>query len=283
VWLLTGGGAIFAAFPHVYATVFSGFYLALMLVLYALIFRAVSFEFHARVETESARKAWSLAFGLGSALPGLLFGVALGSIIRGLPVDAEMNFTGNFFTLLNPYALLVGVLGLSMLATHGAIWLLIKAEGELREKATSWAKSAWTAFFVLFMVASIVTILWLPERLANFKSAPMLWIIPIATIVFLILLRSAIAGARYGSAFFFSALSIVSMWALTGASIFPALVPARGNPELSLTIMNASSSQLTLQVMLILAIIGMPFVIGYTIWIYSKFRGPISSYGEGAY
>ncbi len=282
VWLLTGGGAIFAAFPHVYATVFSGFYLALMLVLFSLIFRAVSLEYRSKKESTSWRSGWDFAFGLGSTLPALLFGVALGNILRGLPLDSQMNFTGNFFTLLNPYALIIGLTGFSMLLTHGAIWILLKSNGELAEKAKGWANTSWLAYLILFILASLFTFIGKSERMANFGSSIILWIIPLLALVFIIGTKIFLSRENFGKAFTFSSLSILSLWGIVGASIFPNIVPALDDASKSLTIMNASSSQLTLTVMLIMAIIGVPIVLIYTIWAYKKFWEPLTL-GEGGY
>ena len=155
VWLLTAGGALFAAFPPVNASVFSGFYLALVLVLLGLIFRVVSIEFRNQLEDPSWRRRWDLAFSLGSALPALLFGVALGNLVRGLLLDESGDYIGGFFALLNPYSLLVGVTGVAMFATHGALYLALKTEGELQVRARGWASRAWIAYLVLFLFFQI--------------------------------------------------------------------------------------------------------------------------------
>ena len=271
VWLLTGGGAIFAAFPPVYATVFSGFYLALMLLLVALIFRAVSVEFRSKVESPGWRKAWDIAFSLGSSLAALLFGVALGNLLRGIPLDAAGNFTGSFFTLLNPYALLIGVVGFAMLATHGALYVTLKTTGDLENRALRWARFAWFFYLGLFVVAGIVTIAGMPGLLDNYLHTPILFGIPVLALVFIVLLGIFTIKGKPRRAFLFSALSIVALMATAGAALFPRLVPALGAPELSLTAFNASSSQLTLKTMLILTLIGMPLVIAYTAWVHRKF------------
>ncbi len=275
VWLLTGSGAIFAAFPHVYATVFSGFYLALMLVLFALIFRAVSVEFRSSVPSPRWRNAWDIAFAVGSIIPTLLFGVAFGNILRGLPLDESKNFVGNFFTLLNPYALLIGLVGFAMLATHGALYLVLKTESNLAQRAASWAKRAWTIYLVLFIVASAVTVTAQRQLLENYKAVPILWLLPFFALGTIIMIGLFIGKGKQVKAFIFSALSIVGLMAMSGAALFPNLVPALGNPELSLTVMNASSSSLTLKTMLILALVGMPVVIGYTVWVYRTFAGKV--------
>lgn len=275
VWLLTGGGAIFAAFPHVYATVFSGMYLALMLVLLALIFRAVSLEFRSKEESPGWRASWDVAFSLGSILPALLFGVAVGNILRGMPLDESMNFTGDFFTLLNPYALVIGLVGLAMFAMHGALYLVLKTEGDLADRARIWGRKAWGIFLILFIVGNVLTFTMQSQLLKNYNETPALWALYPLALLLIVMTGVFNRKGADGKAFFFSCLSIFSLITLCAVAIFPNLVPALNNPELSLTITNASSSALTLKTMLILALIGMPIVIGYTIWVYRIFSGKV--------
>jgi cytochrome d ubiquinol oxidase subunit II len=276
VWLLTGGGAIFAAFPPVYASVFSGFYLAMMLVVLMLITRAVSLEFRSKVEAPGWRKVWDAAFSISSTVAGLLFGVALGNVLRGIPLDAAGNYTGTFLGLLNPYALLIGVLGLAMLAFHGANWAALKCDGELGARARRWAFGAGVVYAVLFGVAAAVTVATQPHLLENYAALPVLWAIPVLA------LAAIVAGLLFGKrglpgrAFLASAVSIAAQLGLAGAGLFPRLVPALGDPALTLTAANSSSSEKTLGVMLVLALVGMPIVLGYTIWAYRAFRGKVN-------
>jgi cytochrome d ubiquinol oxidase subunit II len=273
VWLLTGGAAIFAAFPQVYATVFSGFYLALMLVIFALIFRAVSIEFTSKVDTARWRNLWDTAFAIGSILPALLFGVAVGNLLRGLPLDESANFAGTFFTLLNPYALLLGLVGLAMFGTHGALYLALKTSGELSAKAKRWADRAWWSYLILFVIAALLTMITQPQLLRNYNAVPALWILPVLSLLAIILVGVFKRQGRAKPAFAASVLSIVGLMALCAAGLFPNMVPALGKPELSLTLANASSSQLTLWTMLVIALVGMPLVVIYTIWAYRTFGG----------
>ena len=273
VWLLTGGAAIFAAFPQVYATVFSGFYLALMLVIFALIFRAVSIEFRGKLDTPGWSNFWDTAFAIGSILPALLFGVAVGNLLRGLPLDGVGNFTGSFLGLLNPYALLIGLLGLVMFATHGALYLVLKTNGELSAKAKRWAHRAWWFYLILFIIAALLTMITQPQLLRNYNAVPGLWILPPLSLVVIILIGVFNRQGRAKAAFAASVLSIIGLIALCAAGLFPNMVPALGRPELSLTLVNASSSPLTLWTMLVIALVGMPLVIIYTIWAYRTFGG----------
>jgi cytochrome d ubiquinol oxidase subunit II len=273
VWLLTGGGALFAAFPAVYATVFSGFYLAFVLLLVALILRAVSFEFRAKVDAPRWRRLWDLAFGVGSFVPALLYGVAVGNLLRGLELDATGAPTGTFLALLNPYALLVGLLGLVMFVLHGATYLAAKAEGALRERARQWASWGWVAFIGLYAVTTVASYFVAPVLFERWFARPLTWVL------FALLLGSCLAGpmavraGRFGRGFVASALATASIIALAAEGMYPRLVPARPDLASSLTIYNASSTPYTLRVMLVIALVGMPLVIAYTAWIYRTFRG----------
>ncbi len=276
VWLITGGGALFAAFPHVYATVFSGFYLAMMLVIFALIFRAVSIEFRSKNPSSTWQKSWDVAFSAGSVIAALLFGVVVGNILRGLPLDANMNFTGTFFGLLNPYALLVGLLGLAMFATHGAMFIVLKTDGELANNAKNWGQKAWIVYLALFLVTTVVTILSQEHSLINWMALPFLWIVPLMVVFLVMMIGIYNKKGQGGKAFVTSSLSIGGLMAIASISLFPNLVPASNDPALSLTLMNASSSKLTLGVMLIVALIGIPIVLAYTIWTYRTFSGKVN-------
>jgi cytochrome d ubiquinol oxidase subunit II len=276
VWLLTGGGAIFAAFPPVYATVFSGLYLALMLVLVGLIFRAVSMEFRSKVESPRWRSAWDVAFSLGSIIPALLFGVAVGNILRGLPLDVDGNFTGTFLGLLNPYSLLVGLTGLAMFAAHGAMYLHVKTEGDLAARSRSWARLSHLVFVVLLLASSGWSLASRPWLLDNHLSMPVLMLVPALAFISLAVVQHALARGRGLRAFMASSVTIVCLIATVAVSLFPSIVPAAGDPSLSLTVFDASSSRRTLATMLVLAAIGMPVVILYTIFAYRTFAGKVT-------
>jgi cytochrome d ubiquinol oxidase subunit II len=275
VWLLTGGGALFAAFPHVYATVFSGFYLALMLVLLALICRAVSIEYRNKVDSPGWKRTWDLLFGLGSALPALLFGVALGNVLRGIPLNESHTFTGNFFTLLNPYALLFGLTGLAMFMTHGAVYIAMKSDKDLGELAGKWAKASWLIYLVLFVVLNISTIVFKRHLGLDNPIIGLNTVIAIFVLVDIMLLGFAMRRGEFGRAFLMSSIGMAGLWLMVGVGLFPNIVYALDAPEYNLTITNASSSRLTLQTMFIIALIGMPFVIGYTIWAQRALGGKV--------
>jgi cytochrome bd ubiquinol oxidase subunit II len=276
VWLLTAGGALFAAFPKVYATVFSGFYLALMLLLVALIFRAVSFEFRGKVDSPDWRAAWDKAFGIGSLLPALLFGVAVGNILRGIPINADGVFTGTFLGLLNPYAILVGLLSLVMFTMHGAIYLAMKTTGELQESMVKWVKRAWKGFVVLFIVATLASIWAAPHLFEGVFSNVLWWILVVLVLATIARIWFTARSGQYGCAFIASSVLIAAMNGLGFVGLFPRLVPSSTDLAYSLTIYNASSTHLTHWTMLIIALIGVPIVLVYTIWIYRIFKGKVS-------
>ncbi len=270
VWLLTGGGALFAAFPSVYATVFSGFYLALMLVLFALIFRAVSLEFW--LYDESWRKLWYWAFVIGSFLPALLYGVALGNVIVGIPLDANHDFTGNFFTLLRPFPLACGLVGLTGALLQGSTFAAKKSEGEVQARArhmTPLLANILQVLFILTLIIGIFTIDGLASRWA-------LWLFVLLTLAGTLLVSKANKSKNDDKSFLYSSLTHVGLWGTAASALFPNLVRAGNDPALSMTVYNSSSSQLSLTVMLIIALIGMPIVIGYTIYVYRAFKGKVT-------
>ena len=273
VWLLTGGGALFAAFPKVYATVFSGLYLALMLLLAALILRAVCLEFRSKLAGPGWRSTWDAIFAVSSFLPSLLFGVAVGNILRGLPLDQEQEFAGSFVGLLNPFALVVGLMSVAMFLVQGSAWLNLKTEGAVCDRARAWAKGSWLAFIALWIVATIVSRVGLPQLWRAFAH-PVAWLVPVVFVASAAGFRALIGSRRPGVAFLLSSVAIAALWGIAGLGLYPNLVPALVGGE-SLTVTNACSSPLALRVMFVVALIGMPFVIGYTIFIYSCFKGPV--------
>jgi cytochrome d ubiquinol oxidase subunit II len=280
VWLLTAGGALFAAFPNVYATVFSGFYLALMLVLYALIVRAVSFEFGHRVESARWRRVWDWVFFAGSLLPALLTGVAVGNVMRGVPLDARGEFAGDFFSLLNPFALVVGLAGLSMFIMQGAAYLTAKTNGDLARRARGAGIWAWTALVALLIVAGVLVVADSPERLDNYTRNPLAYIVPLAALAFLILTRVSLQKGTGGKAFLFSSLAVAAIMGIWGVANYPYLLPARNVAAYGLTAFNASASQKSLQTMFIIALVGMPLVLAYTAYVYWIFRGKVRAHEE---
>jgi len=282
VWLLTAGGALFAAFPAVYATVFSGFYLPLMLLLFALIFRAAALEF--RHTDPGWARFWDWSFFLGSAIPALLFGVAVGNIVRGVPLTAEgefivggvPSFGANLIAALNPYSLVIGVLGLGWITLQGAAWLCVKTSGDLYERAAKVRRALIVAFGVLLAAATAATALLVPDAFERVVSTPLGWL-------FIVLAIASAVGAWVlagrgadRSAFYATSLGAVALVGIWAVSIFPELVPSLGPGE-PLTVANSASSDLTLTVMLIIAAIGVPLVLFYFFLIYRTYAGRIDA------
>jgi cytochrome d ubiquinol oxidase subunit II len=275
VWLVTAGGALFAAFPHVYATVFSGFYFAMILLLFMLIFRAVAIEFRSKKEIEWWRKMWDIAFSISSMLIAFLLGVALGNIITGIPLGPDKEFQGSFFSLLNPYAVLTGIIAVIHFMLHGSIYLAMKTENDMQKKIKSLIKKIYIIFISLYLVITLTTIFYVPHMVQPFKDLPLLLLIPILHIFFIIYILRESRSERHGRSFICSSASIILFMILIAIGIYPNLVISNPNPGLSLTIYNAASSQKTLWIMLIIVLTGFPLVITYTVIIYRVFRGKV--------
>lgn len=275
VWLLTAGGALFAAFPIVYATVFSAFYLALMLLLTALILRAVSFEFRGKIISDSYKKIWDYAFGFGSLLISLLLCVAYGNILRGIPIDDSGIYKGSFFGLLNPYAILIGFTGTSLFIMHGSIYMTMKTESSQLQRMINWANGAWMAFIALYIIATLLTFFEANFLFEGMIKNPLFWILFLLLLLSLFYIPIGLKTEKFFITFLSSSLTVASAIGLSAVSLFPRLVPSSINIENSLTAYNSSSSQYTLTVMLIIALIGMPIVIGYSIYIYRVFKGKV--------
>jgi cytochrome d ubiquinol oxidase subunit II len=284
VWLLTAGGVTFAAFPRVYAVMFSSLYTALMLVLFALIVRGVSTEFRSKVESPGWRKLWDTCMFLGSLLPAILLGAAFANIFRGLPIDQNGVYQGSFFTLLNPYGLLGGVLFLLLFLVHGSLWLSIRSEGGLHERATGLARKAWVLLLLVAVIFLVAT--GFSTRLyGNYLAHPALFILVLITVGSLLATRVFLGKKALWKAWFSSALTIIGATFFGVVGLYPDMFPSSINPGYSLTAHNASSSPLTLKIMLVVALIFVPIVLAYQIWAYSMFRGKVTeedmAYEEG--
>lgn len=276
VWLIAGGGALFAAFAPVYAAIWSGFYLALMLLLVALIGRAVAIDFRAKVQSDKTKQFLDYAFGIGSLLIALLLGVAFGNILRGIPIDKEGWYTGTFFTLLNPYAIIVGLLTVVLFSMHGSLFLSLKTDGERQQQLRRAAHVLWMGVAVLYVIATIATYfaagyLWDFQRPEVQKP---IWLALLAlTLVAMALIPVFLGKNRLQAAFVTSAVMIAGMLALPAVCLFPRLVPSSIDPAFDLTAFTHSSTQYTLQIMLYIALAGMPFAILYKVILYRVFRG----------
>ncbi len=299
VWLITAGGAIFAAWPLVYATAFSGFYWAMLLVLFALFFRPIGFEYRSKQDSKRWRNNWDLALCLGSFVPSLVFGVAFGNLFLGVPFHFDEFtrpiYTGSFWALLNPFAILCGLVSVVMLALHGAVWLQMRAGGEVEGRARTTAARLGPILTLLLLIAGAVLLLWIPgyeitsttgpdavsnpalktvgttgDWFANHRNYPILWALSVAAVI-LPLLVSALAKAdRSGWAFVVNSLSIATIILLTGFTLFPFVMPSSSDPTSSLTLWDATSSKLTLTIIFWVAMVFVPIILSYTTWGYYK-------------
>jgi cytochrome d ubiquinol oxidase subunit II len=308
VWLITGGGAAFAAFPPVYAASFSGFYIAMFLVLATLILRPVGFEFRNKFKDPRWRTFWDYALFAGGLVPSLVFGVAFGNLLQGVPfrIDSDMRVLyegGGLFELLNPFGLLCGLVSLGMLTTHGAVYLTVKADGPVKERAASYVRIGALVTVALFIVAGIWTAFVLkgyaitsavvvdgPSNpllktvaqvrghwFANFAIYKWMMLAPALAIVGPLLTVMFTAGRKAGLAFVTSALGIFGVISTAGVSMFPFLMPSDIMPQASLTVWDATSSQLTLFVMLLATLIFLPIVLAYTGFAFRVMRGAVTA------
>lgn len=276
VWLLGAGGAMFAAFPHVYAASFSGFYLALMVALWLLLLRGLGIEFRHQVEHDLWRHAWDVAFSLASALLALLFGVAFANVLLGVPLDAQGEFRGTFTLLLNPFALLGGTLSVVLLSLHGATWIAVKTEGRLQDRARLFARRLWLPATLLVAAMVAVSFVVRPDFTRNFSARPVLLVIPIVAAGALVALRRAIVRREDRRAFLACATAIASIIASAAAGLYPHLLPARpGSPHPGLDIYNAASPDGSLRTALFVYLAGMSLVIAYLVNVYRIWRGKV--------
>ena len=271
VWLLTAGGATFAAFPQWYATMFSGFYLALFLMLLGLILRAVAFEFRSKDSSPKWRNAWDWAIFVGSLLPALLIGVAFANLAEGVPIDNKMMFTGSLLTLLNPYGLLGGLTSVSVFLLHGAIFLSLKTADDVQETARAAARKLWLPAVIISVLLSVATFFFTDFR-AHLGIDP--GVIPVGALVTLLVVPFLLQRKMEGWAFIMTALNLVMTQITFFLILYPRVMISTIDPtNNSLTIYNASSSPYTLQVMTVVALIFVPIVLvyqGYTYWVFRK-------------
>ncbi len=308
VWLILGGGAIFAAWPAIYAASFSGFYVAMFLVLASLILRPVGFEFRNKMPNGGWRTFWDFALFAGGLVPSLVFGVAFGNVLQGVPfrIDADMRvfYEGSgLFELLNPFGLLAGLVSVAMLSTHGAVYLTVKAEGPVRDRAAVWVGWGALATVALFVLAGVWVALGIegyvvtsavatggPSNpmlkdvavrsgawLVNYGTHPWTLAAPLLGIVGPLAAAGLVRIGRAGLAFVFSGVGILGVISTAGVSMFPFLMPSSIDPRASLTVWDASSSRLTLFVMLIATLIFLPVVLAYTGFAFRIMRGAVTA------
>jgi len=274
VWLLTAGGATFAAFPEWYATMFSGFYLALFLLVVGLILRGISFEYRSKDPAPAWRNRFDWMIAVGSFLPSLLLGTAFANLVRGVPINADKIFTGNLFTLLNPYGLIGGVTMVSVFLLHGANFLTLKLEGDLRERARELSKKLYKVAAIAVVLLAVTTYFFTD---ISTKIGINPGIMPIASVVVLLVTIYFINNKMEGWAFISTGVHLILTQIAFFTLMFPRVMVSSTNPDYSLTIFNASSSQYTLTVMSIVALIFVPIVLAYQGWTYYMFRKRIST------
>lgn len=275
VWLITAGGVTFAAFPTTYAAMFSGLYSALMLILFALILRGVSFAFRGEVDHPRWRSWWDGCLVLGSFLPALLFGVAFANLFQGIPINAEGIYQGTLFTLLNPYGLAGGVLFVLFFLVHGALWLTVKSEGALQLRAGRLATRIWP-WLVIMAVVFLAATRRFTFLFDNYLAHPVLFLIPAVAVAALVMVRIFIKKAQWWQAWLASSLSIVGTTLFGVAGLYPDLLKSSINPAYSLNIANSSSSPLTLKIMLVVALVFVPVVIAYQVWVHLLFKEKVT-------
>ena len=312
VWLILGGGAIFAAWPILYATAFSGFYLAMFIVLAALIVRPVAIKFRSKIDNTRWRATWDTAIAVSGFVPALIFGVAFGNVILGVPFKFDdtmrMTYEGNLFGLLNPFALLSGLISVAMLTLHGASYLALKASGAIVDRAVRVGRVIAPLAIVLFILAGVwvafgvegyVITSNLPHDgpsnpllkvvtrqagawLGNYRTFPWILAAPAVAVAALAMTPFLLAARRAGAAFIASGAGVAAIIATSGLSIFPFMLPSSLEPGASLTVWDASSSHLTLEIMLFVTAVFLPLILLYTAWVYRVLRGPVTAaYIEG--
>ncbi len=275
VWLVTFGGALFAMFPNAYASIFSAFYLPFVLLLFALIFRAVSLEFRSKRKSSFWRNFWDILFFIGSTLAAFLFGVAVGAVMQGLELSELGDYQGTLLDMLSGFSISVGFFTVALLAMHGAIYLYLKTEGDLQERLYGWMKGTYYLYLILFVFVTCWSVFFVPASLRHFGEYPILWLVPVLNVIALVNIPRAIAKEKPFYAFISSCCTIAALVFLFSAALFPDLLPAANDAALSITIYNAASSILTQKIGLVIVAIGMPMVLSYTVLIYWTFRGKV--------
>lgn len=306
VWLITAGGALFAAWPMVYAAAFSGFYVAMILVLASLFFRPVGFDYRSKIADTRWRSTWDWGIFLGSFVPPLVIGVAFGNLLQGVPFHADeylrLEYTGNFFQLLNPFGLLAGIISVAMILTQGAAYLQMRTAGELHLRARSVTQVATLVMMVCFILAGVwvkygidgyvvtsaidhhaasnplgkTVVREAGAWLVNFNTLPVLWLFPVLGVVLPLLTALCSRMEKSAWAFIFSSLTLASVIMTAGIALFPFIMPSSIEPAVSLTMWDSTSSLRTLTVMTFAAVIFVPIILAYTAWCYYKMYGRIT-------
>lgn len=275
VWLIIGGGALFAGFPLVYASMFSAFYIPFMLFLVSLIFRAISIEFRSKEKMLWWRKMWDISYSVSSILITILLGVVVGNLVQGIPLNEEHEFTGSFLEFLNPYALLVAITTLALFMMHGSMYLLMKTEDRLYAKLTVIGKKTTIFFVVSFALLTVVTLLYFPYIAERFKSRPWLFVVPLIAILAVANITRMVAKRKYSMAFLMSSISAALLLIMVAIGLYPNIVISTIDPANNITVELAAASEKSLGIMLTIAAIGTPLVVAYTAFVFYTFRGKV--------
>jgi len=275
VWLVTSAGAMFVAFPEVYATLASGFYPIVFFLLFSLLFRAIAIEFRGKEPMAWWRRMWDISFSLSSILTAFFLGIMVGNVAKGIPLNNEGEFTASLNQLFHPYAVLVGITTVALFTMHGVIYLAMKTEGALHAKIRRWSRQAIRVYILCYALMTISTLVYLPHMADKMRAHPLYFIVPLFNLLAIANIPRQMNRGKDFQAFLSSCASMFALIFLFGLGLYPNIVLSIPYPEHSLTIYNAASSEKTLGIMLIIAIIGMPFVLAYTISVYWIFRGKV--------
>ena len=276
VWLVIGGGALFAGFPVMYAAFFSSLYIPFMLFLVSIIFRAIAIEFRSKEDGKLWRKTWDICYSVSSIMLAFLLGVVLGNVLQGIAIGEDYLYKGKgFFEFLNPYALMVGLSTLSLFMMHGAIYLILKTEGRLYTRLTVLLKRAVIFFMIAFVITTLYTLFFIPHLSDNFKANPLLFIIPALTFLSIANVPRLASKQKYLKAFIFSSFTISLLLILVAIELYPNLLLSTIDPKYNIDIYNASASNKAMRTILTIVAIGAPLVLGYTFFVYRTFKGKV--------
>lgn len=276
VWIVIVMGGLFAGFPNAYASIFSGFYSLLMILIAGLMFRPVAIEFRSKRESPAWRKTWDYVFFLSSITVAFILGVLLGNMIQGVPLNENQDYVGTFSAFFRPYSVLVGITAIALFAMHGATYLTMKTEGEAHQIVRRWINPAIITFIFWYLLTTIATLLYMPHMTKSIEKYPYFFIFPLIAFFAILNIPRQVKKGNDGWAFIFSSISIIFLLVLYGLGTFPYIVYSTMNPESnSITIYNSASSPKTLGILLIVVAIGVPMILGYGYWVYRVFRGKV--------
>jgi cytochrome d ubiquinol oxidase subunit II len=275
VWLVIGGGALFAGFPEVYATVFSAMYIPFMLFLLFLIFRAISIEFRSKEEMKWWRQIWDIAYSVSSIMLAVLLGVVLGNVLQGMAIGEDFEFQGHWLEFINPYAVIVGVTTLALFSMHGGIYLTMKTEGRLFAKLTHLVRNTTIFFVVMFAITSVYTLVFMPHLSDRFKEVPLLFVVPVLALLSIANVTRLVSRRKYRLSFIFSSLTVSLLLLLVAIELYPNIILSTVDPAFNMTVYNSASSEKSLGIMLTIAAIGTPLVAFYTLFVFWTFRGKV--------